>query len=145
MKHLNPYAPPQSQDLREAPYARFVRLSYAATVLGALCAVLITLATHSLLYGCAVVCASLMLHFLLAALIAWLTETLAWSEPEAMDHHKVSMPEPRHQSRHRTTTAAGFTIAQVMWGITAILGAHALLVLLHFIAFAVFGASEPRW
>lgn len=143
MKHLNPYAPPQSQDLREAPYARFVSCGYSATIAGACFVLLILLATRSGLWTAAAAFLSLELHFLQAGIIAWLTETLSWSEREApMDHRKLTMPEPRKQSRQYTATAAGFTCAQVLF---CILGAHALLLLLHFIAFAVFGAQEPRW
>lgn len=150
MKHLNPYAPPQSQDLREAPYARFVRCSYAAIITGALFAVFIALATQSLLYGCAAVCASMTLHFLLAALIAWLTETLSWpkrddAEPETMEHHKVSMPEPRHQSRYCTATAAGYALPQILGFIVCLLGTLLFIPVVYFIFITVMGMEEPRW
>lgn len=56
-------------------------------------------------------------------------------------HFKVSMPEPRKRDRSRS----GFTIPQVIFGIAAILGAHALFAVLIFIVHTVFGMAEPRW
>lgn len=144
MKHLNPYAPPQSQDLSAAPYTRFVRCSHAATLCGVACAILITLATHSLLYGCAVVCASLMLHFFLAALIAWLTETLGWPEREAMDHRKMVMPEPRQAHTDRFSNA-GYALPQILGFIAGLLVTLLFIPSVYAILVAVMGMQEPRW
>jgi len=145
MKRLNPYAaPPSAHDLREAPYARFVSCGYLATIAGACFVLLVLWATRSGLWCAAAAFLSLELHFLQAGIIAWLTETLSWPEREAMDHRKMAMPQPRHPVVNHYSNA-GFTIAQVMWCISAIIGAHALLIVLHFIAFAVFGMDQPRW
>lgn len=147
MKRLNPYAvhtPANAQ--HSAPYARFVSCGYSATLAGACFALAVLAATHSACWMAAAVFLSLELNYLQAGIIAWLTETMSWRDDSApMDHHKVAMPEPRHQSRHRTATAAGFTIPQVLYGIAMIIGAHALFAACVFIIHTVFGMAEPRW
>lgn len=71
---MNPYAPPAAATRVQRPYARFKRLSYAATACGSACAVLIALHTRSMMLGAATVCASLMLCFLQASTLAWLSQ-----------------------------------------------------------------------
>lgn len=145
MNPLNPYAAPAAaHESREAPYARFVSCGYSATIAGACFVLLILAATRSGLWAAAAAFLSLELHFLQAGIIAWLTQTLSWSEPGTMDLRKVSMPEPRHQSRYRTSTA-GFICHPVMFFITGIVGAHAALAIGYAITCAVFGFQEPSW
>jgi hypothetical protein len=145
MNNLNPYAAPAAaNEPREAPYARFVSCGYSATIAGACFVLLIMVATRSGLWTAAAAFLSLELHFLQAGIIAWLTQTLIWSEPGTMEHRKVSMPEPRHQSRYRTSTA-GYTRDQVLFCLTGILGAHVILVILYGILYGLFGAAEPKW
>ena len=51
-----------------------------------------------------------------------------------------------HRSiRERQFGEGGFTRAQVLFCLTGILGAHAILVILYCILYGLFGAAEPKW
>lgn len=147
MKNLNPYAPPAAaHESREAPYARFVSCGYLATIAGACFVLVILAATRSGLWTAAAAFLSLELHFLQAGIIAWLTQTLSWPERDApMDHRKMSMPEPRKQSRHCSATAAGHTLPQVLGAVAIVAGAVLTVPTLYFILITIMGAQEPRW
>ena len=83
---------------------------------------------------------------------AWHQGTLRLhDEDAALDHRKVSMPEPRkevvppHDLRMWNHRPQGHALPQVLFCIAAVLGAHALLIVGYLIICAVFGAQEPRW
>jgi hypothetical protein len=102
---MNPYLPPQSSGEappRVKPFARFEKLNLAATLAGALCAILVYAETRSLLLGAAVVCASLLLCLLQSSIISYITAALAWRDEMSatMDHRKVVFDQPRKTRRN---------------------------------------------
>ena len=80
----NPYAPPQAAArVQRAPFSRHTLCCCGALLAGTACAVLVGLASHSVLYGAATVCASLTLHLLKESVVAWITETITLTKEGA--------------------------------------------------------------
>lgn len=144
--NINPYTPPQCS---LSPSTRMLvahsNFGLVAALLSCSSGVCVAYATNDMLIAAACSLAFLALQASITSAACYIVARLAPQDDAPMDHRKVAMPEPRHQSRSCTATAAGFALPQVLWCISAIIGAHALLLLLHFIAFAVFGAAEPKW
>jgi len=148
---MNPYAPPAAAYRCKRPLlGAYQTFGNIATLTSALAGTCVGYATRNMLLTAAVSLSFLTLWASLAAACCYLADRLSSSQDEgSMDHRKVAMPEPRKMEGDRYTpklrTECGFTIPQVMWCISGIIGAHVLLVVLHFIAFAVFGMDQPRW
>lgn len=141
---MNPYLPPQSsgEAPRVKPFAKFEKLNLAATLAGALCAILVYAETRSLLLCLAVACASLLLCLLQSSIISYLCAALAWRDEMTMDHRKVQFEQPR---KARSKSNGGYTLPQTLWCVGALLLAHVVVIALHFIVMTVMGMQEPRW
>lgn len=122
-----------------------------AHYLGALSAVLTYAGTHNVWLALAVSFISLMMHTLHVATV-WQIAELQQDAEEAfrLDHHKVVMPEPRHEHGDRFTpsprfTTSGYTLPQVLWACACFTGVLLFIPACYAIAVIVMGAQEPRW
>lgn len=130
-----------------SPYLRHAQtFGNIATSTSAAAGLCIGIHTHSFLLAAACSLAFLAIFSALAAACCYLVARLSPPQDEAMiDHHKVSMPEPRHQNRYCTSTAAGYALPQVLGFIAGLLLTLLFVPALYVIFTAVMGMQEPRW
>lgn len=108
--------------------------------------------THSGLLAAACSLAFLTLFSAQAAACCYIVARLSPPQDEAiMDHHKVAMPEPRHETGDRFAgssqrfTTSGYCLTELLAAMALLTGVLLFIPLIAFIVTAVFGAQEPRW
>lgn len=107
--------------------------------------------TESLWLALAVTFICLTLHTIAMAIV-WQIEVLKQqAEAADLDHHKVTMPEPRHETGdrfaapHPRFSTSGHTVPQMLGAVAIVTGAVLTVPALYFILITVMGAQEPRW
>lgn len=133
------------------PYLRHAQaFGNIATSTSAAAGCCIGIHTQSGLLAAACSLAFLTLFSALAAACCYLVARLSPPQDEAgMDHHKVTMPEPRHETGDRymprSRCDAGHTMPELLTGMAIVAGAVLTVPALYFILITVMGAQEPRW
>jgi hypothetical protein len=122
-----------------------------APLLSIISAALTYAGTESFWLALAVAFICLTLHTLAMAIV-WQIELLhQQAEDAALDHHKVAMPEPRHETGdrfaapHPRFSTSGYALPQILGFIACLLGTLLTIPALYFIVVTVLGAQEPRW